>query len=107
MHIAPAATERSIGVGRGGARLDECGGVHAATGRAAGAEMKPIPRGYRRDHYHNIVELYAYLTGGDCPEPDALDLMERLDFLQKPWKWTDERERMLAEMNRAERERPT
>ena len=59
------------------------------------------------DHYHNIVELYAYLTGGDCPEPDALDPTQTLYFLQKPWKWTDERERMLAEMNRTERERPT
>lgn len=58
------------------------------------------------DH-RNLAELYAYLSGSDCPEDDALDPASVQYFLEKPWKWTDERERMLAEMNRTERERPT
>jgi hypothetical protein len=42
----------------------------------------------------NLAELYAYLTGADCPEGDELDPSQTQYFLEKPWKWTDEYERM-------------
>ena len=48
------------------------------------------------DH-RNLAELYAYLSGSDCPEDDALDPASVQYFLEKPWKWTDEYARMRAE----------
>lgn len=42
----------------------------------------------------NLAELHRYLTGSDCPEGDALDPSQVQYFLEKPWKWTQEWERM-------------
>ncbi len=42
----------------------------------------------------NLAELHRYLTGSDCPEGDALDPASVQYFLEKPWKWTQEWERM-------------
>ena len=51
----------------------------------------------------NLAELYAYLSGSDCPEDDALDPSSVQYFLEKPWKWTDEYSRMRAEKARTEK----
>jgi hypothetical protein len=42
----------------------------------------------------NLAELHRYLTGSDCPEADALDPSQVQYFLEKPWKWMQEWERM-------------
>lgn len=44
----------------------------------------------------NLAELHQYLTGSDCPEGDTLDPASVQYFLEKPWKWTQEWERMRA-----------
>ena len=52
------------------------------------------------DH-QNLAELYEYLTGAGCPEGDELDPAATVYFLEKPWKWTEERARMLVAKEKA------
>ena len=46
------------------------------------------------DH-QKLAELHAYLTSAECPESDRLDPTQVTYFLQKPWKWSEERQRMI------------
>lgn len=58
------------------------------------ADLDTVPPWWA-DH-SNLAELHRYLTGSDCPEGDALDPSQVQYFLEKPWKWTAEWDRMRA-----------
>jgi hypothetical protein len=46
------------------------------------------------EDYSEIVRLYRWLQASD---EHALPLEGVIDFLEKPWNWTPERDLMLAE----------